>query len=399
MFLVIIRILVGLLFIFSGMVKANDPIGLSYKMEEFFEQWHMAQLNAHSLWLSVSIIAFEIIAGFALLLGWRMNLFSWLLLLLILFFTFLTGYAYLSGKFKNCGCFGDCIPISPLASFIKDLFLLALIVILFFNRKKIKPFLPEKLNISLIILVTLISFGLQWYVLNYLPLVDCLPYKEGNNISEKRKAPPGARPDVYETKMIYHKDGKRYEFSATELPADWQTYTYDTTITRLIKKGNMEPAINGFYLSGRSDIDSTEYVLSLPAAVLLFAEDFSTPVSHWEKDFEKIYSQARQKNIPVFLVTASLEMAEKKVAGTAWAGIQIFKCDFTAIRTAARVNPTLYILEKGTVKGKWSFPDFDKALKQVKTMPPITAIVHTALNSIEGTLRINSLPQIKAGKN
>src|SRR5205085_4965337 len=135
----IIRILTGLLFIFSGLVKAIDPLGLSYKMQEFFELWGMTQFNEHTLWLSVVMIAFEIIAGAALLLGWQMKLFSWLLLLLIIFFTFLTGYAYLSGKFKNCGCFGDCIPITPLTSFGKDVVLTILIVFLFVKRKWIKP--------------------------------------------------------------------------------------------------------------------------------------------------------------------------------------------------------------------------------------------------------------------
>lgn len=217
--------------------------------------------------------------------------------------------------------------------------------------------------------ITFISVGLQLYVLNYLPLVDCLPYKEGNNISEKRKPPLHAKPDVYDTKMIYHKDGKQYEFSASELPADWQTYTYDTTITKLVKKGNMVPAINGFYLSGRSDIDSTEYVLSQPASLLLFIESFSNPLSKWQKDFEAIYTLARQKNIPTFLVTASIDEAENKVAGTSLAGLQIFKCDFTAIRTAARANPTLYLLKLGTVEGKWSYQDFNKAYKHLKQVP------------------------------
>src|SRR5580765_4578892 len=116
----IARVIVGLLFIFSGLVKANDPLGLSYKMQEFFELWGMSKFNSWSLLMSVLMNAFEIIAGFALLLGWRIKLFSWLLLLLIIFFTFLTGYAFLSGKFQNCGCFGDCLPITPKTSFEKD---------------------------------------------------------------------------------------------------------------------------------------------------------------------------------------------------------------------------------------------------------------------------------------
>src|ERR1043166_7162908 len=132
-----IRIIVGVLFIFSGLVKANDPPSLSYKMKEFFELWDsdlqkssffvkdtlinfFQFLHEYSLALSVVLISFEIIAGVALLLGWRMKIFSWLLLLLTIFFTFLTGYAMYSGKFTNCGCFGDCLPLTPKTSFLKD---------------------------------------------------------------------------------------------------------------------------------------------------------------------------------------------------------------------------------------------------------------------------------------
>ncbi|HZI54873.1 MAG TPA: MauE/DoxX family redox-associated membrane protein, partial [Chitinophagaceae bacterium] len=170
------RVIVGILFIFSGLVKAIDPLGLSYKMQEFFELWHLTQFNNHTLWLSVVMIAFEIIAGAALLLGWQMKLFSWLLLLLILFFTFLTGYAYLSGKFKNCGCFGDCIPITPLVSFLKDVVLTALILFVFANRKRIEPLFSKRISAILMILVSAFSFGLQWYALTYQPPVDCLPF-------------------------------------------------------------------------------------------------------------------------------------------------------------------------------------------------------------------------------
>ena len=152
----LVRVIVGLLFIFSGLVKAIDPLGLSYKMQEFFELWGMTQFNEHTLWLSVVMIAFEIIAGVALLLGWQMKLFSWLLLLLILFFTFLTGYAYLSGKFKNCGCFGDCIPITPLTSFVKDIVLTVLIFFLFANKKKIQPLFKGKATAILMLLATVV---------------------------------------------------------------------------------------------------------------------------------------------------------------------------------------------------------------------------------------------------
>ena len=118
------RIIVGILFIFSGLIKANDPLGLSYKMEEFFDVWHFHLLDNYTLFFSIVMIVFEIVAGVAILLGWRMKLFSWLLLLLIIFFSFLTGYAFLSGKIHECGCFGNCIPLTAGESFAKDLVLL-----------------------------------------------------------------------------------------------------------------------------------------------------------------------------------------------------------------------------------------------------------------------------------
>src|SRR3989337_177767 len=138
------RIIVGILFIFSGLVKANDPLGLSYKMQEFFEVWGMHGWNDYTLAFSVLMIAFEIIAGVAVLLGWKMHLFSWLLLLLTIFFTFLTGYAVFSGKIKECGCFGDCLPLTAQQSFIKDLLLLLLISLLFAKRDKITSWVSNR---------------------------------------------------------------------------------------------------------------------------------------------------------------------------------------------------------------------------------------------------------------
>ena len=351
----IARILVGLLFIFSGLIKANDPLSLSYKMQEFFELWGMTRFNDHTLWLSVVMIAFEIIAGVALLLGWRMKLFSWLLLLLVLFFTFLTGYAYLSGKFKNCGCFGDCIPITPLTSFIKDLVLTLLILFLFRHKDKIKPLFGNKLNLALILLTVLFSFGVQWYMLNYLPLFDCLSFKKGKNITEEMKMPPGALTDSFAIRFIYEKEGKQFEFSAEELPADLSAYTYKSRTDKLVRKGNAEPPIKGFTLSGITDADSTQEVLSQPQAILLFCEDFSQAGAGWQRDFAKLYAMAESGNIPVYAITGRMAQAQQAIAGTPFAGIQVFTCDNTAIRTASRTSPTVYLLNKGTIVDKQSY--------------------------------------------
>ncbi|MBI1342785.1 MAG: DoxX family membrane protein [Terrimonas sp.] len=370
----IARFFVGILFIFSGLVKANDPLGLSYKMQEFFDLWGMEAFNHLTLSLSLVIIAFEIIAGVAVLLGWRFRLFSWLLLLLIIFFTFLTGYAYLSGKFKNCGCFGDCIPISAYTSFIKDIILLVLIVGLFINRKKIQPIFSSGLNMALMLTAVLGSIILQWYVLNFLPVFDCLPFKKGNNIAEQLKTPPGAVTDSFAIRFIYEKNGKEFEFSPSELPADFKTYTYKDRIDKLVRKGNAEPPLKGFSLSGETKTDSTQVVLNERYAILLFVEDLSKFSAARQEECRSVFELALKKNLPFYMVTTNIATAKEKLAGTVLANIQVFTCDFTAIRTAARTNPCYYLLSKGTVVNKWSaktVAGLEFSLMNMKPLIPI----------------------------
>jgi len=364
-----VRIIVGVLFIFSGLVKANDPLGLSYKMQEFFELWGMTKFNSWTLLMSVLMNAFEIIAGFALLLGWRIKLFSWLLSLLIIFFTFLTGYAYLSGQFKNCGCFGDCLPITPFTSFLKDLLLLALILFLFWKKNMIKPIFSEKATTISMFGITLLSFGIQWYALTYQPVIDCLPFKKGKNITAQMQMPPGSRPDSFAIRFTYEKGGKQYEFSVSELPSDLGTYKFISRKDKLIRKGNAEPPIKGFSLKGVSNEDSTDIVLSQPYAVLLFCEDFSVPVSKWEKCFSKLYSELKTKNIPAYLITSRPDEAPVKISKTSFADIPVFRSDYTAIRTAARTNPSIYLLKTGTIVDKQSFRKLNSIISAVKKLP------------------------------
>src|SRR5258705_8170862 len=362
----IARVIVGLLFIFSGLVKANDPLGLSYKMQEFFELWGMTKFNSWTLLMSVLMNAFEIIAGFALLLGWRIKLFSWLLLLLILFFTFLTGYTYITGTPKNCGCFGDCLPITSKTSFLKDLALTILIGFLFWKQKYIKPLFGEKATTWSMLGITILSFGFQWYTLSYLPVVDCLPYKKGKNINEQMKIPAGARPDSIAIVFVYEKDGKQFEFSPSGLPADLDTYKFISRKDKLIRKGNAEAPIHGFVLSGVTDEDSTQIVLTQPYAILLFCENFSTPVSKWEKGFAELYAAAKAKNIPAYMITSKPREAPDKIKNTTFADIPIFKCDYTALRTAARTNPCIYLLKEGTIIDKQSYKKMGSILSAVK---------------------------------
>ncbi|MFT4094190.1 MAG: DoxX family protein [Niabella sp.] len=367
----IARVLVGVLFIFSGLVKANDPIGLSYKMQEFFFAWGMSALDDITLILSVLMIAFEIFAGAALLLGWKIKTISWLLLLLIVFFTFLTGYAYLSGKFKNCGCFGNCIPITSKQSFLKDVVLLLLILFIFFNRKYIKPVLLKSSMTLALLLAAIFSFASQWYTLHYLPVKDCLPFKTGNNIPEQMKIPADAIPDSTVISFEYEKDGKRIEFTDDNFPEDFNdsTYKYIARHDKVIRPGkNNEPPIKAFGLTTDSGTDITQDVLNSDHAVLLFREDASGSSGKWQQAFEQLYARATGKKIPVYIVTNSMADIKKEIAGTGLKNITVLNGDNTMIRTAARTNPTVYILNKGTISGKWSYKNFDVALEAISKL-------------------------------
>jgi uncharacterized membrane protein YphA (DoxX/SURF4 family) len=364
------RAVVGVLFILSGLIKANDPLGLSYKMEEFFEVWNASlpahsflvnslhYLNQHSLTLSLVMIGLELMAGVALLLGWKRKAVLGLLLALIIFFTFLTGYAYGSGKFKNCGCFGDCLPITPLTSFIKDLLLLAMIAFLVWKQRYIEPVFSKRRQVFVLVMSLLFTIGFQWYVLAYLPVVDCLPFKKKNNITEQMKMPANAVPDSFAMKFIYERAGKRFEFAPAELPADLATYKFIDRTQILVRQGNAEPAIKGFSLVSLDGIDYTETILAEPKAVLVFALHFEN-VQDWIGPFAKLYKEAKKKNIPVFIVSAEAAKGKIIVSPLISEDVVFLSCDNVAVRTAARTTPTIYLLQKGTVTEKQSAAKID----------------------------------------
>ena len=359
LFVNIAKILVGILFIFSGLVKAIDPLGLAYKMQEFFEAWAnagimpglMGWLNGQALMFSILMITMEVVLGVALLLGWRKNLVSWLLLLLMLFFTFLTSYVLFSGKIRACGCFGDCIPLTPIQTFTKDIVLLILVLFILFGRKYINPVFLNRINISIFLISLLGVLGLQWYVLNHLPVKDCLPFKIGNNILELRKMPKDAVPDKFDYKFVYKKNGERKEFAVSALPDS--TWEFVERKQVLVEKGKNNVAlINDFILKTESGNDTTEAILNQPGEYyLVIAKDFNKE-DKWYDDFRLFNAKSI---LPVFLVTSDPGTAKKLFSGPR---LVILSCDGTALKTAARVNPTLFLMKGSVVKTKKALIDF-----------------------------------------
>ena len=367
----IARYLTGLLFIFSGLVKAIDPRGLAYKMQEFFEAWAnagfmkglMEQLGHHALGFSVFMITLEVVVGLALLLGWQKKMVSWVLFALILFFTFLTSYVLFSGKIRACGCFGDCIPITPIQTFTKDIILLLLSVLLLVKQKYIFPITKPVVCFILVLLSTLATLSLQFYVMKYLPVRDCLPYKIGNNILELRKMPANAIPDQYAIQFIYQKNGEQKEFSAEALPdSSWE---FVDRKQKLVAAGkNNTPLINDFTLNTLSGNDTTEAILSQSGIYyLLFIKDVESISEKFKAD-QELAVAANEKGIPFYIVTARREMISNRYDQLFLKGakieIPVFSCDATAIKTAARADMVLYKMKGAVVEQKWGWGDFGK---------------------------------------
>lgn len=366
------RVIVGCLFIFSGLVKAIDPLGLAYKMQEFFEVWAdagyfknlMHWLHNYAVGFSIFMITLEVVLGLALLLGWMKKLTTWLLFLLTLFFTFLTSYVLFSGKIRACGCFGDCIPLTPVQTFSKDIILTALIIILLIGQKHIQPLLKGWLRTAILIAATALVVWLQFYVQRHLPVKDCLPYKEGNNILELRKIPKDATFDKFAYTFYYKKGNEVKDFEYGKQPDS--TWVYDESKQpnkKLIEKGNGKTAlINDFSLTTQSGTDTTEALLSAAGEYyLLFVKDKYPGDEEWSAIIS--FLVGKEQNIPCFVVTSHPKEIDALFnKGRERFNLPVLTCDGVAIKTAARSNPTLYKMKGPVIQKKYGWADLRKAL-------------------------------------
>ncbi|MBX7263491.1 MAG: DoxX family protein [Chitinophagaceae bacterium] len=362
--LTLIRWMVGLLFIFSGLIKANDPLGLSYKMQEFFEAWQLHALHNYTLFFAYGMNVLEVVAGIAVIVGWQIKKTVWLLLTLIVFFTFLTAYVLFSGKIKACGCFGDCVPLTPVQTFTKDIILLILILILLFKVNSFRSSLNNNLSFAIVFIALIGTILFQNYVLKYLPVLDCLPYAKGKNLVTGMQLPKGALPDSFAITFKYKKDGKLIEFDQNNFPADFDdTYEYIDRYDKLVRKGTALPAITDFSLTTVFGNDTTQALLnSKTKYILLFAKDFNN-INKWDnEDFKKGVEIAKNKNIPFYIVTANVSFAKEH-----FNNLTILSCDAVAIKTAARVNPTYFLMNGADVDNKISYVNNKELLKALTT--------------------------------
>jgi hypothetical protein len=180
------------------------------------------------------------------------------------------------------------------------------------------------------------------------------------------KPPPNAVPDSFAIRFVYERAGKTFEFSPENLPADLATYKFVERTDKLIRKGNAEPAIKGFALSGITDVDSTNVVLQQKQALLYFYENDRGVPPRIRENLTAVYQAANARNIPVYVITTSLNSIRNSFEQDSLPGLQFFKIDFTAFRTAARTNPCIYLLQNGTVQDKRGRHGVDHILQAIK---------------------------------
>jgi len=365
-----LRYLVGVWFIFSGAVKAIDPSGTAIKMEEYFEIFEKSvpwlaflwKFSAHhALAISFFMIILEIYLGLALLLGAWKKLTIWLLILLIAFFTFLTGYSAKTGKVTDCGCFGDFLKLAPIQSFYKDLLLSVLILLILFGQKSIKELFGKLPNRILLVLLTLAAIAFAYRNIYYEPIVDFRPYQIGTSIPEGLKLPANAKPYKYENVYTYKnkKSGKLKTFPPNQFPdaADYDNWEYVDRKDIMIQKGD-DPKLKDFGIKNIDGVDVSADLFTEEEYIffVIIPELKNVNIAGYQKII-KIVDAAANDGKFIFILTGSLieEMHAFETKHQQEYEYEIYNTDATPLKTILRANPGLLILKKGTIVGKYHF--------------------------------------------
>ncbi len=367
----IARFLVGGLFIFSGFIKANDPLGFSYKLKEYFEVFQndsglsFFELFAHiALPLAIIICASEIILGVMLLIGYKRNLTLWLLFAQIAFFTFLTFYSACFNKVTHCGCFGDFLPLKPWESFWKDIALMILITLLFAGRENINDLFAPMIMSALFLLGVLFSLGFPMYAYRNLPPLDFRAYAPGMNIKDNMKYPPTYKPAEIETGFIYEntKTGEKKHFNLKNYPwqdtLNWKWYATDNVI---IKDAIDAPKITDFNVNNLDGVAITDSILNDENfSFWLIVYDLNETIGDETlmaqiNDFYKLAS-GEQYNFIAFTASGPKEIDDFKHKYNAI--YDFATVDQTVLKTMVRSNPGLMLVKNGTVIANWHYRNF-----------------------------------------
>lgn len=346
------RLFVGLLFIISGLIKLNDPLGFSYKLTEYFGEpvFNLPFFEPYTLALALLLVILEVVLGVMLLIGYRSKLTIYSLLVLVILFSFLTFYSAYFDVVKDCGCFGDALHLRPWQSFTKDIVLLFFILILYFNQKLVKPLFSEKLVSVIAFTSFLLSCFMGYWVLNHLPLVDFRAYQVGKNIQKGMEIPEGAPKSVVDMVFIYKVNGVDKEFAEKDLMNIPGGATFVDRKDKVITEGYVPP-IHDFAMD-KDGSDYKEELLNEPKLLIIVAYDLAKADASGMKSIEKTIKSATLKGYKIIGMTASSPEEIAKTKNQFGLSFDFYFCDATTLKTIERANPSIVILKKGTIKQK-----------------------------------------------
>lgn len=349
------RFLLAALFIFSGFVKAVDPLWSFYKIQDYLTafgilSWFPTYLP---LLFAVLLSAMEFCVGIFLLFGVRRKIASTLALLLMSVMTPLTLYLALANPVSDCGCFGDAWVLTNWQTFGKNIVLLIAAISVFREWKLIIRFITMKMEWMVSLYTILFVFALSCYCLEYLPILDFRPYKIGTNIKSGMEIPEGAKKSVFESRFVLEKDGKKQGFTLDNYPDSTWTFVETRTI---VKEKGYEPPIHDFsMISLEMGEDITEQVLADKGYTFLLVAHRVEEADDSNIDLiNEIYDYSVEHGYGFYALTSSPEEEIAQWRERTGAEYPFCQMDDITLKTIIRSNPGLLLIKDGTILNKWS---------------------------------------------
>jgi len=355
------RLMFGCVFIFSGFVKAIDPLGFTYKIEDYLNAFGgvFAVFADFAFPVAIILSTLELLIGFNFVFKILLKPTAYVAFLLMLVMTPLTLYIALVNPVADCGCFGDALVISNWVTFYKNLVLIVLVIMVLIFNKRFRPYVVASTQRKAVLVFVALGVGLSVYCFRHLPLIDFRPYEVETNIPESMLRPADAPSDVYETTFIYQKNGQQKEFTLENYPKEDSTWVFVDQKTVLKSEGYKTP-IHDFSIVNAQFDDITEEILYNPGSTyLLIMYDVTKASVEGTKEAEKMYQKALKSGIPFYALTASTDDEVKQFVENRGVSFPFCKTDPITLKTIVRANPGLVLLKKGTIVGKWNWRDFN----------------------------------------
>lgn len=354
------RIIVGIVFIYSGFVKGIDPLGSDYKFTDYFNAFGMGWMNATTLFFSFALSLVEFLIGIALLFNLWVSRMAWGSLLFMAFFTPLTLVLALTNPVSDCGCFGDATLLTNWQTFWKNIILLLLAIMIFMYRKEYKSSLPLVGQFSFLALAGAGMLCLSVYCYRHLPVLDFRPYAVGKNITEGMRLPEGAEPDQYEVTLKYKNKQTGEVQSFTEENYPWQdtlNWEYESSSERLVKKGYITP-IHDLVIEHPTLGNITEEILEDDNhTILAVAYNLTQSDVQYQPAINRLAEYAQEKGIRFYGLTSSSERDIETYKKRYHVPYEFCTADEIQLKTMIRSNPGVIILREGTILDKWAGKD------------------------------------------